>query len=392
MDEELIEFTSFSVWDRTAENRGYYVTLNYKSNGKYKKKNKALQAETKREATREAASIFLEASENVSELIGNKLSLQEYFRQYLKTRETVRDVSKNTLSSYRYLCPSIVKGLENRAIEDITHKQVQEWVNREVEEGKLGSESIIKRINLLRALFEYAILHGDVKSNPVSRIRKPKRSHKEINVLSNPAIKQLIDSLNSCSDLPLRALVMVGITTGIRPGEACAIKWEDLNLKTGELNIHRTISRDRGTAFLSEHTKTKGSTRTIYVPEITLKCLRDVKVEQLALCSEAGTTWSEKLFILGTIDGMFLSPIWASKKWNNYAKALGIIGTTGDIPRLYDLRHTFATVAIKNGVDIETVSNSMGHTNVAMTLNTYATADPEAKKMLAKKMGDVFEW
>jgi len=66
-----------------------------------------------------------------------------------------------------------------------------------------------------------------------------------------------------------------------------------------------------------------------------------------------------------------------------------LVGTQGRVPTFHDLRHTFATAAIAEGVDVKTVSSILGHTNAAMTLNVYASADPAAKRAAAETIGEV---
>jgi len=66
-----------------------------------------------------------------------------------------------------------------------------------------------------------------------------------------------------------------------------------------------------------------------------------------------------------------------------------LVGTQGRVPTFHDLRHTFATAAIAEGVDVKTVSSILGHTNAAMTLNVYASADPAAKRAAAKTIGEI---
>ena len=68
---------------------------------------------------------------------------------------------------------------------------------------------------------------------------------------------------------------------------------------------------------------------------------------------------------------------------------MGLLGTEGKTPTFHDVRHTYATTAIANGIDVKTVSNQMGHKDAAMTLNTYATVDPDAARRAAERMGDV---
>ena len=108
-------------------------------------------------------------------------------------------------------------------------------------------------------------------------------------------------------------------------------------------------------------------------------------------CLRAGVPFSEQLYVIGGIDGSFMPPHYISRKWRSLADALELVGTEGKRPTFHDLRHTYATTAIAHGIDVKTVSSAMGHSNAAMTLNTYATADPDAKRRAADALARAYE-
>ena len=104
------------------------------------------------------------------------------------------------------------------------------------------------------------------------------------------------------------------------------------------------------------------------------------------------------MFVLGGIDKdertedyKFLAPNTLWKKWRALADLLGIVGTQGRRATFHDLRHTFATTAIAEHVDVKTVASNLGHSNAAMTLNIYANADPDAKRRAADVIGRAME-
>lgn len=98
-----------------------------------------------------------------------------------------------------------------------------------------------------------------------------------------------------------------------------------------------------------------------------------------------------KMYVLSYDLEHYLNPNNLSKAWKTTAESLGVRGTRAQSVRFHDLRHTFATVAIAEGVDVKTVSSMMGHANAAMTLNIYASSDPDAKKAAAAKIAKAYE-
>jgi integrase len=101
------------------------------------------------------------------------------------------------------------------------------------------------------------------------------------------------------------------------------------------------------------------------------------------MATAAGVTFPGQLYVTGRVDGSYQTPDMLSHEWHALSKAFGVRGTEGRIPTFHDLRHTFATCAIAEGVDVKTVSSILGHANAAMTLNVYASADPNAKRRAA---------
>jgi integrase len=95
------------------------------------------------------------------------------------------------------------------------------------------------------------------------------------------------------------------------------------------------------------------------------------------------------LYVLGGVDGSSMSPAMVLKGWRTLSDSMGLVGTQGKRPTFHDLRHTFATYAIAEGVDVKTVSSILGHSNAAMTLNIYASADPNSKRAAAATIDDV---
>ena len=94
-------------------------------------------------------------------------------------------------------------------------------------------------------------------------------------------------------------------------------------------------------------------------------------------------TLREDSYIIGDPLGYFL-PNRLTKEWNSIAKLLGVRGIEGRLPNFHDLRHTWATMFLASGGDVKTAASNLGHANAAMTLNIYASADPDSKRRAAE--------
>ena len=202
----------------------------------------------------------------------------------------------------------------------------------------------------------------------------------------------LLTLLEPTSGTPFGLGVLIALSTGMRIGEKCGLTWADVSLETRTVWVRRTIARHDGKYYLKKP-KTRGSMRDIPVAESLARSLDERRKAQateliVAVLSPTEERMS-RLYVLGGIDGSFMSPTRLSKEWKMLAESLGLVGTQGRRPTFHDLRHTFATYAIAEGVDVKTVSSILGHSNAAMTLNIYASADPDSKRAAAATIDGV---
>ena len=169
----------------------------------------------------------------------------------------------------------------------------------------------------------------------------------------------------------------------MRRGEICGLRWSDIGDCT--VTVNRIISLDGGTQYEKEP-KTDGSRRTIPLTKRLYAVLRAIEKDSQYVARELGVPFGDP-YILGTPDpdSRPYHPSRLSKDFATFCKLNGF-----DIT-FHDLRHTFATMMIAGGTDVRTVASYLGHSNVAMTLNTYAEVDPDAKRAAVDKIGEAFD-
>ena len=168
------------------------------------------------------------------------------------------------------------------------------------------------------------------------------------------------------------------LTTGLRRGELCGLRWEDFDSEAGTLQVRRTISARKGGELAAGETKTYAGRRTILLPRSTNQLLRERKKSVL-------TGW------------IFHDPLRPERPVNPgsaYRRLKALLKQTGlpDI-RFHDLRHTFATQALASGVDAKTLAGILGHTKASFTLDTYTHVTGDMHRNAAEIVGNVItEW
>ena len=163
----------------------------------------------------------------------------------------------------------------------------------------------------------------------------------------------------------------IELTTGLRRGELLGLKWQDIDWKNGIIKVRRQVTRVDG-QIIEAPLKTKNSYRAVSISPQAIEVLREQK-------RKTNDTY------------VFPSPNDGSISPGSVNNILKRVLERGDIPkvRFHDLRHTFASIALQNGVDIKTVSGMLGHFSAGFTLDTYAHVTTSAQKEAAQTIGNV---
>lgn len=194
------------------------------------------------------------------------------------------------------------------------------------------------------------------------------------------------------ADTPFNLAVQIALMTGMRQGEICGLRWGDVDFMGRTIWVRRAVARDGGKTYVKTP-KTKSSIRDIPIAdalaEVLMSRYRSMQTARAEVGLDASPKAMMQLYVIGEIDGSYHNVHMIWKQWNALAKSLGLVGTQGTVPAFHDLRHTFATYAIAEGVDVKTVSSILGHANASMTLDVYASADSDSKRAAAKTIDDV---
>ena len=175
------------------------------------------------------------------------------------------------------------------------------------------------------------------------------------------------------------AYVLAG-STGMRRGEVLGLRWSDLDLDLRTLAVFQTIVNVAYKITFSEP-KTARGRRTISLDAPTVEVLRAHRSQQLKEKAALGERYDDHDLVFARPDGQPVHPDFFSQTFERTVKRLGLRRV-----RLHDLRHTYATLALRAGVDAKTVSARLGHSTVAFTLDVYTKAVPQLDREAADKI------
>ena len=185
-------------------------------------------------------------------------------------------------------------------------------------------------------------------------------------------VEQLQSFLREAKDSGVFELYYLELATGLRRGELLGLKWEDIDLERGDLRVKRQIARING-EVVEAPLKTKNAYRTLPLARDTVDVLDQQKKK------------------VGASPWVFPGPTGGPMSPDSVLHMLHRVLKRAGLPRVrfHDLRHTFATLALQNGVDVKTVSGMLGHYSAGFTLDTYAHVTTSAQRQAAEAMEHV---
>ena len=232
------------------------------------------------------------------------------------------------------------------------------------------SPKTVRNINqIISSALDLAVEQKIILVNPAKSCALPKSEHKEMQTLGKD---QLTAFLLEARNTGVYEMYYTELATGLRRGELLGLKWSDVDLEHGTIRICRQIARVNG-EIVEAPLKTKNAYRNLSISEDTIDVLKSQK---------------EKC---GGSPYVFPSPTGGPISPDSVLHMLHRVLDRAGLPhiRFHDLRHTFATLALQNGVDIKTVSGMLGHFSAGFTLDTYAHVTTSAQLEAAKTMGNL---
>ena len=290
-------------------------------------------------------------------------------------------VKDTTAEYYRsYIEHHIVPNIGKIKLEKLTTLDLQKFYNKTKNSGRvekyegmedktLSARTVRGLHAMLRTALDQAVKERLIPYNPALGCRLPPKEKKEMQILPAEKIGAYLSAAEEHGVLPMFYLEL---TTGLRRGELTALLWTDLDVDTRTLSVSKSAGRLKGEVRVTEP-KTANSVRTICLPKETV----DLLVQEHAKHPE------NPYMFPSPVTGKMYGPDCVGRLHKTLLKKAGITENV----RFHDLRHTFATLAIQQGVDVKTVSSILGHYSAGFTLDTYTHVTGEMQKDAADRMG-----
>lgn len=354
----------------------YNVYIEY-INDEGKRKQKSLaKYNTKKEAEKHL--IDLKSSINNNKFILYKdITFVERYTNYLYDES--KNFSPLKIKNEEHNLKSIIKPFfGDILLQDVTPYVLQSFINSiYLRYAKTTSKTIVASV---KAVLNEAYRLKEIYENPCNFTKSPKTQNDSTDVkepYNKEECRLFIQKLEGkYFEIPF----LLMISMGLRPGEVCGLKWQDIDFNKNTISINRVLINAKGKKMFKVP-KTKGSIRTLSTPiELMLK-LKKLKSK------------SNEYRLSGILEDEYkdlvcfttaLTP-WSSARLNEVFRGFIKKEKLRSI-RLYDLRHTHATMLVLSGTDFKTISNRLGHTDIKITLNRYSHVLEEMDKKASENI------
>lgn len=345
---------------------------------------KNVLAKTQKEC-KEKLDRAIEKNGKVDVIRSGKYTVAEWVRLWFETYSKPSIREQTAYYYNNYIEKHIVPGIGDIKLDKLTTIQIQQFYNKlktsgrvqryehiELKDKGLSNRFIRGVHSLLNSALEQAVRERLITANPAEGCKLPKIEKKEMKVLLPEQIGSYLQEANRRGLLPAYYLEL---TSGLRRGELLALLWTDLDVENMTISVTKQVNRINGQLKVSQP-KTSNSIRTIPIPKqaVDLLILEHEKHPDspyMFPSPKTGTMYDPDSFR------------------HTHEKILAAAGI--EHIRFHDLRHTFATLSLQNGVDVKTLSNTLGHYSAGFTLDTYTHATQRMKREAADTIGSVID-
>jgi len=315
-----------------------------------------------------------------------KVTLGDFMMERFAARHDVGAIRDTTFDGYeRHLTNHVLPLLGGMRLQDLTTVDLNRLWGRLVKSGRLDgkgglSPRTIRGLNhLVSQTLVDAQVQGLVVKNVAIGATLPASVRPDLQFWSAEEVRRFLEGIRDDRDY---ALYYVDLTTGMRRGELLGLRWDRMDMDVGELKIVETIVPVNHKPTWSIP-KTDAGFRTIPLDTRTIDVLRDHRRRQVEERLAFGMDYVDLDLVFPDPKGTMFNPENQSKRFHRRVTKLGLPHI-----RFHDLRHTYATLARRGGMDIKALSVRLGHENVATTMNLYQHIPLDTARESAQNVAD----
>lgn len=281
----------------------------------------------------------------------------------------------------------IVPELGDIQLQKLSLAKLQDFYNKKAEQKSSSTVSIMHIV--LNGALEYAVEEGLIKKNPAKKTIRPTVKYKEVKPMTEDEMNAF---LNTAKDHRMFAAFFLDLSTGLRRGELCALRWKNVDLDKGIIKVRESLNRvqiEKGKTDLvfNKDLKNKNAVRDVPLFSDAVEVLKAHKEQQDIEKDLFGEAYDDQDLVFCTGYGKPFEP-------RNLLRTLKIIlkkaGLRQDIT-IHNMRHAFATHLLKKSVGLKKIIDLLGHADERMVLRTYGHSDDKDLRSAVQELATVLK-
>lgn len=327
----------------------------------------------------------------------NQMTVASWLHHWLETYEKPKLKQSTYVNYVLHIEKRVAPSIGHLKLADLQADTLQQFFNVQWQTGNLkhpgkplSPKTLRNLYVMMNTAFQQAYENGLIRKNVVALVKLPKSRQSERRVLTRLEQQKLVDALERSSER-YKLAVWIALTTGMRIGEIAGLKWEDCS--NDVIHVRHTVNRlptmeprSRKTELVIDTPKSQKSVRNIPMPQKIISLLEEHRKQQEQEIQAASGAYQDSGFVFQNALGNPVEPRTLQDTLHRITREAGLENVY-----FHALRHTFATRAVEQNVDIKTLSEILGHADMSTTLNLYAHSLDEQKQKMMRAMDELYE-
>lgn len=343
---------------------------------------------SKKDAERELRAV-LTRIEGGAHIKPAKMTVGQYLEQWLDSYVATNTTPKTRDRYEGIVRVHLIPAFGSLQLAALQPQRIQNYYSQALKSGRkdgnggLSARTVRYHHMVLYEALKHAVKHGILIRNVVEAVDPPTPETRELAIIDSDGVRILLQAAKST---PYYACIFTAVYTGLRRSELLGLRWCDVDLELANLSVVQTLHQLQDGTYIFGKPKTKGSRRQIALSPSLAILLREHKEGQEFDRMLLGKPLSSTDLVFSHPDGSPLRPNSVSRAFEGLARSLGFRGI-----RFHDLRHAHATLMLRQGIHPKIVSERLGHSSVAITLDIYSHVLPGLQEAAAHRFEECLQ-
>ncbi|EJU3071891.1 site-specific integrase [Listeria monocytogenes] len=306
-----------------------------------------------------------------------------------------RELKGNTIDKYNLFLENwIIPYFERKKISKITTMQLLDYFH-EVQKKGVSPSALEGHHRVIRSLFKYATLWGITETDVSLSVKKPTYKVPEKNIYNRREIEVLIDRIKILQKYQ-QVMIKLALYCGLRRGEVIGLTTKDMNYNKNTINVYRAVIKSASEGIKLDETKNKRK-RIVPAPAGLMEEIKELAKEKQKNKDKLGLLWKGTkdldgktvILIFSHDDGTPFTPASVTRMFNRFLEK----EENNDLTKIsfHDLRHSAASFLLEQGINVKVIQNILGHSDIKVTLNTYAHITEDGYSEAAKTFDNFYK-